>query len=140
MVNCCAIEGRRFIELVSLHRVNFILCGCQVILHCYSKQFYLYYDANIHTNIKVPNFIIQGGDISGNNGVGGESIYGGYFDDESFEVNHTIASIFIHVIVRHFFIPVLSSPCLGATQQVISTEHGEQGPKYQRISIFHKYC
>jgi cyclophilin family peptidyl-prolyl cis-trans isomerase len=31
--------------------------------------------------------MIQGGDISGTNGVGGESIYGGYFDDESFEVN-----------------------------------------------------
>jgi len=30
--------------------------------------------------------MIQGGDIAGTNGVGGESIYGGYFDDESFEV------------------------------------------------------
>lgn len=38
----------------------------------------------------VPNFIIQGGDISGTNGVGGESIYGGYFDDETFEVNRLI--------------------------------------------------
>jgi cyclophilin family peptidyl-prolyl cis-trans isomerase len=34
----------------------------------------------------VPNFLIQGGDISFANGVGGESIYGGYFEDESFEV------------------------------------------------------
>ncbi|KAL9189632.1 hypothetical protein ACHAXT_009307 [Thalassiosira profunda] len=36
----------------------------------------------------IPNFMIQGGDITENNGVGGESIYGGYFDDESFEVPH----------------------------------------------------
>lgn len=32
--------------------------------------------------------MIQGGDITEDNGVGGESIYGGYFDDESFEVLH----------------------------------------------------
>ena len=36
----------------------------------------------------VPNFGLQGGDITENNGVGGESIYGGYFDDEPFEVLH----------------------------------------------------
>jgi len=36
----------------------------------------------------IPNFGLQGGDITKNNGVGGESIYGGYFDDESFEVLH----------------------------------------------------
>lgn len=36
----------------------------------------------------VPNFIIQGGDITDDNGVGGESIYGGYFEDETFEVLH----------------------------------------------------
>ena len=41
--------------------------------------------------MKVPNFGIQGGDITENNGVGGESIYGGYFDDESFEVCVCIA-------------------------------------------------
>lgn len=36
----------------------------------------------------IPNFGIQGGDITEHNGVGGESIYGGYFDDEPFEVQH----------------------------------------------------
>eukprot|EP00804_Cyclotella_cryptica_P006591 CCRYP_008581-RB/>CCRYP_008581-RB protein AED:0.08 eAED:0.08 QI:122/1/1/1/0.66/0.57/7/2460/155 len=35
----------------------------------------------------IPNFLVQGGDISYANGVGGESIYGGYFEDESFEVS-----------------------------------------------------
>jgi len=42
---------------------------------------------------EVPNFMIQGGDITDNNGVGGESIYGGYFDDESFEVSMGICRV-----------------------------------------------
>ncbi len=36
----------------------------------------------------VPNFMIQGGDITEGNGAGGESIYGGYFEDETFEILH----------------------------------------------------
>lgn len=36
----------------------------------------------------VPNFLIQGGDFSHNSGVGGESIYGGHFEDESFDILH----------------------------------------------------
>jgi peptidylprolyl isomerase len=33
----------------------------------------------------IPGFIAQGGDITRGDGTGGESIYGGVFDDESFE-------------------------------------------------------
>ncbi|KAI9530152.1 hypothetical protein NQZ68_004169 [Dissostichus eleginoides] len=36
----------------------------------------------------VKDFMIQGGDFSEGNGKGGESIYGGFFEDESFAVKH----------------------------------------------------
>jgi peptidylprolyl isomerase len=36
----------------------------------------------------VPDFFLQGGDFTHGSGVGGESIYGGTFEDETFEVNH----------------------------------------------------
>jgi len=38
----------------------------------------------------VHGFMIQGGDFSAGNGTGGESIYGGVFEDEDFEVQHKV--------------------------------------------------
>uniref|UniRef100_A0A8C1SML8 Peptidyl-prolyl cis-trans isomerase n=1 Tax=Cyprinus carpio TaxID=7962 RepID=A0A8C1SML8_CYPCA len=37
----------------------------------------------------IPDFMCQGGDITNQDGTGGKSIYGGEFEDESFEVRHT---------------------------------------------------
>ena len=37
----------------------------------------------------IPGFMCQGGDFTKHNGTGGESIYGGKFADENFELDHT---------------------------------------------------
>ncbi|XP_052420523.1 RANBP2-like and GRIP domain-containing protein 5/6 isoform X11 [Carassius gibelio] len=37
----------------------------------------------------IPDFMCQGGDFTSHDGTGGRSIYGGKFEDESFEVRHT---------------------------------------------------
>jgi len=36
----------------------------------------------------VPGFAVQGGDITRGDGTGGESVWGGTFDDESFDLSH----------------------------------------------------
>ena len=37
----------------------------------------------------IPQFMIQGGHFTDGNGRGGESIYGGKFEDENFKIKHT---------------------------------------------------
>ena len=44
--------------------------------------------------------MIQGGDISDSNGAGGESIYGGYYDDEQSEVSMSRYMNMLHVQVH----------------------------------------
>ncbi len=51
-----------------------------------SGKFLCYEDVLLHRI--VPGSLIQGGDITDNNGTGGESIYGYKFDDENFIHKH----------------------------------------------------
>ncbi|XP_012217908.1 peptidyl-prolyl cis-trans isomerase D [Linepithema humile] len=52
----------------------------------------LHYKGSIFHKV-VPQFMIQGGDIVNYNGTDGESIYGPYFDDESFVTKHKYSGL-----------------------------------------------
>lgn len=52
----------------------------------------LHYKGNIFHRI-IPGFMLQGGDITHGNGMGGRSIYGERFKDENFTVKHTRAGL-----------------------------------------------
>jgi len=52
----------------------------------------LHYKGSKVLNVQ-PGFCIQLGDVVNNDGSDGESIYGGYFDDENYKVKHSDAGI-----------------------------------------------
>lgn len=66
----------------------------------------------------IPNFVIQGGDITNHNGTGGKSIYGEGFVNELSNVKHTKPGLLCmanneeNKNLSQFFITTVTLPCL----------------------------
>jgi len=151
MANCyfeMAIDGDK------VGRIEFELydkvvpkCAANFRALCTHEKGFGYKKSIMHRVI--PEFMLQGGDFTKNNGTGGTSIYGDKFKDENFVLRHTVPGLLSmansgpNTNGSQFFITVIPTPHLDGKHTVfgkVTKGYDEVVKKIEKVGTMNGAC